>query len=367
MNKIINKPRQIYYDIQINNAVSEGNTTQRLQFQETRNHPIIKNSGDYSLSIVRFQIDTYSLPSWIPEIETNQGSINKMVDTITLEYGEHIVSQNLIWVPTNKHIPPPSGQVGDSMDYTNEYYWANSFRHYTDLVNTAFNSATNSLKSIASLPNLRSPYMIWNEQNQTAELLTQEEFYNSSKVNHVKIYFNRPLYSRFTSLPAEKDYNKGDQNYHITIKDDYSTKLVMLDVDNNGNDILYIKTPQEFSTISNWTPVSSIVFTSNTLPIIPSQLSDPVIYRNGMQNTSNIAKNFSSIISDMATNDLVYKPNLIYVPSAEYRFIDMIGNNDISTIDISVFFKDKRGNLNPFILQSGASCSIKLLFQLKHI
>ena len=37
-------------------------------------------------------------------------------------------------------------------------------------------------------------------------------------------------------------------------------------------------------------------------------------------------------------------------PSAEYRFIDLMGNNDINTIDVSVYFKDKRGNLNPFIL-----------------
>ena len=41
------------------------------------------------------------------------------------------------------------------------------------------------------------------------------------------------------------------------------------------------------------------------------------------QSLINIPQNFAPIISDMATNDMVYKPNLIYVPSAEYRFIDM--------------------------------------------
>ena len=67
----------------------------------------------------------------------------------------------------------------------------------------------------------------------------------------------------------------------------------------------------------------------------------------------------------MATNDLCYKPNLIYSPSAENRYIDMFGNNDISNIDINVFWKDQKGNLMPFYLQSGASASIKILFKLK--
>ena len=248
MHKNNSKPREVYYDIQINNAISQGNDTKRLQFQETRNLPIIKNSSDYSLSIVRFQLDTYSLPSWIPEIEPNQVNVNKMVDAITLEYDGDIVTQNLMWVATNEHITAPSGTVGNSMDYTNEYYWANSFRHYTDIINTAFVSATNALKILASpaLDDMHPPYMIWNEQSQCAELLTEEVFFNKSKVTPVKVYFNRPLYSRFTSLPAVKNFNLGERNYHITITDDVSTKCVLLDVnnDNNNNDILYIKTPQ---------------------------------------------------------------------------------------------------------------------------
>ncbi len=45
--------------------------------------------------------------------------------------------------------------------------------------------------------------------------------------------------------------------------------------------------------------------------------------------------------------------------------IDMFGTNDINTIDINVYWKDKKGNMNPFYLSSGASASIKLFFKLK--
>ena len=103
----------------------------------------------------------------------------------------------------------------------------------------------------------------------------------------------------------------------------------------------------------------------STLPIVSTQLSSPFVYFDGELLNTNIPMNFAPIISDMATNEMVYKPNLLYVPSAEYRLIDMKGDNDISTVDIQVYWKDKRGNLQPFILQSGASASIKILFTKK--
>ena len=150
------------------------------------------------------------------------------------------------------------------------------------------------------------------------------------------------------------------------MKSDYATRIIKLDIDGNG-DIDYIKTCQEYSTISNLCAVAAVVFTTNTLPIVSTQQSEPMIYDNGSALNVGYPQNFVQVISDMSTNELCYKPNLIYVPSAEYRMIDMFGENSISTFDINVFWKDKRGNLVPFTLQSGASASIKILFRLKSV
>jgi hypothetical protein len=366
-----NQPRQVYYDIQINNFQSTGNINQQLRFTESRQAPIIKNSGDYSLSIVRFQLDTYSLPSFIANIEpTPNTDPNKMIETITLEYDNEgvlttIGPLNMIWTPTNAHIPVPSAP-SPLQDNSSEYYYGNSFRHYCDLMNVCFSSLTTALKTAvgATLNDMLAPQMIWNEQQQIGELFAQEEFYNWSRSKHVNIYFNRPLYGNWTSLPALKNFNNADNKiYKIYMKDDLNTKIFSLDV--SGSDVDFIKTSQEYSTISNWSPVSSIVFTSGTLPIVETQMSEILVYSNGLAVSQNLPQNFAPVISDMATNEMVYKPNLLYVPSAQYRFIDMIGNNDIKTVNINVYWKDKKGNLVPFILQSGASASIKLLFELK--
>lgn len=123
---------------------------------------------------------------------------------------------------------------------------------------------------------------------------------------------------------------------------------------------------QEFSTIDTWTPVASIVFTSNTIPIISNQLSAPLVFNNGQSSTGigNNA-NFAQIITDMATNQQVFKPNVLYNPTAEYRRIDMTGNTPLTNIDINVYWRDKLGQLIPFVLASGSSASIKFLFERK--
>ncbi len=361
------KPREIYYDITITNFESSGSTLQPLRFSETRNNPLIYNSGDYSLSIVRFQLDTYNLPSFIADIVPYPNTDpNKMIETITMDYFDGtnyttVGALNLEWVPTNQHIPTPSAP-NPLQDASTEYYYGNSFRHYCDIVNNCLAVLTEQLKLALApaLDNMIAPLMVWNEDNLKAEILAQEEFFDWKTENRVNIYFNRALYAKFTSLPAYKNYNATDGKiYNIYFKNDYETKHVTY------GSTKFVKTSQEYSTISNWSPVSSIVFTTASMPVYATQLSEPIIYNNNSVINLKVPQNFSKIISDMATNDLCYKPNLIYVPSAEYRMIDMFGTDDINTIDINVYWKDKKGNLIPFYLQSGASASVKLLFRLK--
>lgn len=161
------KTREVYYDIQINNFESSGSAQQSLRFTETRSKPLIKNSGEYSLSIVRFELDTYSLPTFIAEIvHTNNNDINKMIESLTLEWDSSGTlttegPSNLAWIPTNQHAEVPI--VPQSLqEPAHEYYYSNSFRHYCDLVNNTFESLTTALKTSVGtdLDGLMAPKMI---------------------------------------------------------------------------------------------------------------------------------------------------------------------------------------------------------------
>jgi hypothetical protein len=364
----INKPKEVYYDIQMTNLMSTGTTYETLRFSESRQNPLIDNTGDYSLSIVRFELDTYALPTFIADILPNQSSATKMIETVTMQWkSTKMGPSSLTWIPYNVSATAPTTAI-PTVDYSTDYYWGNNFRHYCDLVNNAFDSVTASLKSAvgAELDGLLAPKLIWDENSQKAVLYTQNAFYNSKLTDHVYIYFNRPLYAKFTSLPALKRltalFNK---QYEIQVNDDYGTRLVTLPLTASLPNNVFVKTPQEYSTISNWNAVSSIVFTSNTLPIVATQTSDPLVFIDNVSAPRGTALTSAQVISDMATNDMCYKPNLMYVPSAEYRFIDMYGSSELHNIDINVFWKDKKGVLRPFNMGSGATASIKILFKLK--
>jgi hypothetical protein len=206
---------------------------------------------------------------------------------------------------------------------------------------------------------------VWDDNTQKAVLYTQEFFYNTKRTDHVTIWFNRSLYAKFSSFPSLKRLGSAfNKHYEIQINDDYKTRNVTLTV---GSSLAqaFIKTPQEYSTISNWNAISSIVFTSNTLPIVATQTSDPIVFSDNLTAPRGVALSYAQVISDMATNEMCYKPNLLYVPSAEYRFIDMYGSGELHNIDIMVFWKDKKGVLRPFNMGSGATASIKILFKLK--
>ena len=118
-----------------------------------------------------------------------------------------------------------------------------------------------------------------------------------------------------------------------------------------------------------WNPISSIVFTSSLLPIVPTQTAKPKVYDSLTNNLATDGQpNIASIITDFEIaidKDNQYRADICYSPAAEYRLIDMHTSYSLNKIDISVFWKNEFGNLNPIYLNSGCSANVKLLFRKK--
>lgn len=370
----LTSPSHIYYDLQINNFQSTTTESPRLIFNETRNNSFVPKADDYYLSIVRFQLDTYSLPTFIADIQPNQANRDLMIHSVTLEadVGGVITSTNaffLVWQPSNVNAPlpnPPSLTSNGFQDNSTDYYFGNSFQYFCDLVNTQLSLALTNLIALTGggaspFTTATAPYLKWNVSTECAELYAENAFYNPSNVNKINIYFNRPLYALMTSFKALRYGTTATLGrFYRILTNNYGANVETI----GGKQ--YIVTSQEYSTISNWTPVASIVFTTGTLPIVPNQLSAPLVFfENQLVQTAN-NPNFSNILTDMATNDMVYKPNLLYVPSAQYRMVDLTTSQPITNIDLQCYWKDKQGILRPFILLSGASASVKILFQKKY-
>jgi hypothetical protein len=404
-------PDKIYYDVVVTNFENNTAIPPAVYFNETRNNPFLLNPEAYFASIIRFTLDTPSLPILTCLIQPGQTQSNPNLSaystTLTWSYlGVNYTSGQtfLIYAPQDltASIPkPPSMNVNYTQDNENGYYYIYNYQYFIYLVNLTFNQAYLNLYNnilavspaaaaafVATSP--YAPSMTYNTTDYIAILNTDLNGYNTSTPGSISIFFNGPMTQLFTSFPTFVYSITGSitgfspYTYNgvpgVTTSTGMNVKLETTlfggsntqpnylftnPVLNTTGEATAINTYQEYSSVSLWTPVTAIVFCSNTLPIIPNQVSAPLIFQNGVPYTSGNNANIANIISDFVSDNGIYKPSIVYSPTAQYRYISMIGNRPIYNLDVSVYWRSREGVLQPFRLTSGSTATIKILFTAK--
>ena len=388
-------PDQIYFDITVSNLQSTTTKPPVFYFNEQRSSPFIMNPEEYYLSILRFTVETGTLPVFIPSIQPNQADPNATIYSLSLEWedpvGGVIYTSGevfLTFYPQDRSapIPPaPNTTANGIQNNANGYYNVYNYSVLPLLVNAALQDAY-SLLNIAvvaaglTLPSNFAPVMSWDSTADSAALYFDTAGYNNylpaspypvppAGYKPILLFFNAPLFGLFPSFPAEY------LGYETALNGKNFQFLPLNWGANLGGGTITPSPPtvptfwdsiavyQEYSTIANFSPIVGLVFTSNTLPIQPTQVSTPVVYDNAQQivlggNNSD----FANVITDLVSDTGQYKPNLVYNPQSEYRLITLYGNRPLSNIDIQVFWRDKLGGLNPFRLASGEAITIKVAF-----
>ena len=373
-------PEKLYLDLQITNVNNLDNLPAILSFTETRTTPILINPQDYYMSVVRFSLDTPSLPIITPTIQYNQANRNLTIYSVTLSWTNPVAPNQtftkqsyLQYLPQDLISPlpvPPSSTPTKIQDNSTGYYYIYSYQYWIYLINKTFTTCYNALLAQVTaaglvLPTTHAPVMSYDTQTNIAILNCDLAGYNDTVTNHINIFFNFPLYQLFSSFP-----------FYLTSQTSTTGSNVQLQTNTfgNANTIQFPSTTptytaiqvfQEYSTVSLWSPVTSIVFCSSTLPIVPTQVASPILILNGNVIGSNGNNaNQAPVITDFIA-DGMYKPTLLYEPSAQYRLVSMTGNRPVYTIDINVYWKDITANLIPFRLTAGSGATIKILFTKK--
>ncbi len=369
-----NQPSHVYFDLNIKNYQSNLDEAKPFSFYEQRNSSYLEHAGDYEMSIVRFVADTYSIPSYIAEIKPGQSNPNLMIQTVSLKYtnGANVYSTapiNLIWKPVNLSyaVPLAPSTQSNGMQVNSLYYYAYSIAHLVHLYNVALTSAMVSLRALSGgLNTVDPPFMCFDNTTQKVSIYAEEAYFNVDDAIKIEIFFNRPAYAQWTSLPAFRNaINAPNENiYQLRMDVGFGTNVVKISGSPTPNKEL-IKLEQEVSTVSNISPIASLVFTTTTMPIHKNILSAPILYNNGNLVPSNYNNSFGMIITDMCTLDNLYKPTLLYTPTGENRYIHLNGIQPLNTIDIQIYFRTKDSNLEPLLMWSGASVSLKLYFRKK--
>lgn len=393
----MSKPFHIYLDLDVmNNDTASSSKPPPIAFEETRNQPFLDgDASDYFVTIARFSIQTgSSLPVFIPSVETGQASLNQTVYKITIE-GQGTngprVTMPITYVPSDMEASIPQAPLS-GQDLTGTYYHVSNYQDFIAMINVCLKNlwlAVNGNPTGSALTELLKyvPFMEMDPSTTTCTLNVPQQFFDPSLQPVVyKLYFNSRLFELFIGLPNIKWGSKGapplpsdpvgttypDLNYRILARNT-GANVLQVSVPNGTSTpdkIPFLQVFQEISSVGLWNPVASIVFTSATLPVHPTLSGAPRLLNsrdNGMIGTG--SPNVVNILSDFeipisATNQ--YRPEISYVPPGDYRLIDLYSNYNLSKIDLNVYWKDRYGNLHPFLLQPGCSASVKLLFRHKH-
>lgn len=368
---------------------------QPLVFNETRAAPYLINPEEHFMGIMDFFVESPNLPVFIAQPILG-GNPQETIYKITLISGNTIVQSPVKWVPQDLNFPQP--QTINQSDVFNPYYFCYSYQHFINCIN-------DTLGQLAGPTGLSLPSPPYLELDTTTNLITlagDVSIYRTANdgtaigtsATLCTIHFNSELFNLVSSLPSVYDTNvlNNDNNYQIILSTGsdiltfppYITNLRT----NPLTSVNEVYATQEYPTLALWTPVQSIVFKTSLLNVVPEFIATPVIYgqdnktystsqisvpnsQNYIQSTYSNNQNAEvlNVLIDHIVPQVIgteYKPYIHFEPYGEYRLTDLYGKVPVNQIDISVFWKNFRGDLIPFTLGIGCTASIKILFRKKY-
>lgn len=258
--------------------------------------------------------------------------------------------------------------------FSNPYFYIKYVDTFCRMINNAISEA---FKTISGAQWLHLPYFQWNSAenkivyNQPTSTPTGTSAPANSKWF---VAMNQPLYNLLSTFRFKYfAKNAGNQSvYPENIDCRYLLDTNILfdgTIQPAGEYEIYL---QQISSVQTWSPIQSFVFSSTIIPIEAQLTGQPQNVNNiDPTTTGDIYKQqaLTKVLTDFIvplttgveqTNQIIY-----YVPSGEYRLVDLIGNNTLNQLTLTVEWKDKYGVLHPLTIDAGSSSDLLCLLRKK--
>lgn len=368
-----NNKEKYYFNVSIphNDRISDRGSPTPAVYDITRDQPIIQGPPEnYQMSVVRFTIPTTFIPlQFFPVIQnpSNLNDINYSSYAITLSYLGVDYTEHLVWIPqdTTAPLPPPPTNTVFDLSVNKAYalyYSCYSFNHLLYILNSALKKCFND--NIVPLLPPNTPGKIYNppffEFDASSYLISVyvSDLFLNSAVNSIDLYFNSALNTNFDSSFYGEYY--GWVPVYKNVKLLFVPPLNKIPNTDEENGFLYRYT-QEYDSTGLLTSFKSVVIRSNTLPIRNEGIT--VQGTNGQTSTGSV-----SVITDFEIDQgsiRSQKSFIHYLPTAEYRRINMIGNSPLKHIGLEILWSDNYDNLYPVLIPAHDKATIKLYFEKK--
>ena len=362
-------PDFVYYNGNIIPDVS--NTSHihgQIMFNDSLIDNLIESANKYEFAIDRVQFDASLLPVWIPLLNPsiNDGQTTLYTVYMWLDNGINAGPGKATMTYSNTdyilfHAPNTNDY------YNNPYYWVNSMKRFVDMLNetitTCYNTVKAQITDDGGTFNNKCPFVRFDSASELFSIYFDKNGLPGGTGGTLMMGFNTQLqlllrhfnYSQVNLISFDNDIG-----FVLNPYDDYGLNSLTY------NSIDYIFIEQESRSVEFFSPVSSIVFSSDQLPIVGDITSLPKTLTDSLYAPTSIGSS-QKIITDIVvsmTSLFDYKQIITYIPT-QYRWTSMKGT-DIKKINFSVEWRSKyNAKLYPVFLSSLGYCSFKFVFRKK--
>lgn len=325
-------------------------------FQDTTAQAIINNrDGLYKMAIERFTIEGASLPIWIPSISSGNTTTYSITMTVDITGGVKPFVSDEIFL---QFLPINNVPVGDPT-----YYYVYNYELFVDMMNNAFASCRSNLagKILNYSLKTKTPMFTYDsDSNKFSIYVDSGGFIDNADGETCTIVFNNDLYTLlktfyFKTLPS---------NYHQLIPRNRITNNVTI-----GGTLYYIISQMCPSTSNCWSPIQSIMFSSDSMTLIPEIVGNISVLSSSSAIGSGESNTKEAMITDFAldlTRSSDYFSEMITYTPTRLRYIDMSDADTIKNFRFNMFWINKYTGLKqPLLLNNFGSISIKVHFERK--
>jgi len=234
-------------------------------------------------------------------------------------------------------------------------------------INTAFAAAFAAMVPVAGVTS--PPILAFNPQTQLISMYYQETYATAP----VEIYVNTPLYNLIRSIPAAllgQNLASG-KDFIIQTAASSVVRIPTIAAGRPGYPVTVQAVTDPVDAITqagiSLQAMNGVrtIYISTNLPIAREETPSTT----GVAQNANSSSNSESILTDflMSTdadeNPVVDRINISYLPTAEYRMIQMQGMVRIKEIKLDWFYTLFDGSTRRMTIPPGGVCSVKLMFR----
>lgn len=330
----------IYY-----NATVVNNTNGPLPAvcNDTRSQAIVHIPERWDMSIVRFDVDTSLIP------------IAKLpMDASAPATGFTQLTVTLFDSTTSQIVGPTPG-----ISFTNGL--ETSMQAVVDSLNSSFRDY--AILTSATKP-VNPPYIWFNAEQELLQIFAPSSWIGSD----IEIYVNSAMRRYLRGLPFVATGLPNGRDFRLVIEASWQAAAndrpgfpAAIQQPYASAGLIY-KT-QEAKLLSSWSAARSIYLTTDSFPVSSESIPNSVLLSNrGSVSSSSIPIVTDFIFSTDGT-PAADRDRMEYLPTAEYRMIQLGGREPIMRVNLQAWWTDFTGDSYPIELAVGGSFSAKVLFR----